>query len=626
MGRGQWVLLGAGLAFLTWLTWAEVVKYFFPSEDALGFIPFWKLDRFSDLANVLFREAGQDKFQGVIASFRPLTCLTFSLDYALYGLNPVGYHITDLLLHGLSALVLFVLVLNLPNADRKVACFGACLFLVHPLHIETVPVSIRRSEILLGLFTGLALIYFLRYLRERRTASGDRFFLSLGASLLFAGLAFCSKETAVTLPALIFLFAFFFAGNGNRGFVARLWDSLVRMFPYVFVGILFFALRWKIIGGLGGYSAGSELLLFNRLVLSAAIVVYSSIRLLIPFLPLTPSPIEYVTMYPVFFACGFVVLMALIVFLGIKRRIPIRQAFPRPATNWVDGNVGVYVAMLLCILALLSPYALLGNVSPWYAYVPVMFVSILCAMGLRDALRYLGEKPWRQHGYHLDVCCVSILCLAVIAYVSLLTAFSPLFTRSYRDWETASQIGKEALEKTEALIANSPSGSRFYLLNYPIILANHIFDWNHVRSLAILYDYTVEGYFRLKYPEKAFQFIGLSFTSLADLPDRLDVRTVFDEFPVIRVRVFNGGILTLPRFHVDVRSRERATGQWFDAEVEKENTSIPRVFMPFTEIRVEMKPAGLEAENIYFLLYEGTSISLYDPVDHRWEKESVSET
>ena len=84
----------------------------------------------------------EDRYPG-----RPLREVSYLLDYALFELNPSGYHIQQNLMHALNAYLFFVLVLNL-GSSRLVAWFASLLFLSHPINVEVVANISHRKDCL----------------------------------------------------------------------------------------------------------------------------------------------------------------------------------------------------------------------------------------------------------------------------------------------------------------------------------------------------------------------------------------------------------------------------------------------------------------------------------------------
>lgn len=86
--------------------------------------------------------------------YRPVTHLVFGLDHALYGLNPVGYHRTDLVLSALTAILLAAVARRLfGRGALAVAAIAAALFVLHPVQLEILAAPARRADTLALLFT-----------------------------------------------------------------------------------------------------------------------------------------------------------------------------------------------------------------------------------------------------------------------------------------------------------------------------------------------------------------------------------------------------------------------------------------------------------------------------------------
>src|SRR5205085_8107275 len=97
--------------------------------------------------------------------YAPLTRTSFLIDAQLYGLNPVGYHFTNLLLHLANVLLLFELLRSLTGAVWRCALAAAC-FAIHPLHVESVVWVTERKDVLSTLFGLLALLAYVQYARR----------------------------------------------------------------------------------------------------------------------------------------------------------------------------------------------------------------------------------------------------------------------------------------------------------------------------------------------------------------------------------------------------------------------------------------------------------------------------
>jgi protein O-mannosyl-transferase len=132
------------------------------------------------------------------SQYFPLVYTTFRLEYALWGLNPAGYHWVNIILHAANALLVWrlLLALRVPGA-----WLAAALFALHPVHVESVAWITERKNVLMGLFFLLSLLAWVRFV-ERETKGVGKYYV---LALLFYTLALFSKTTACTLPAALLL-------------------------------------------------------------------------------------------------------------------------------------------------------------------------------------------------------------------------------------------------------------------------------------------------------------------------------------------------------------------------------------------------------------------------------------
>jgi len=134
----------------------------------------------------------------VLYNWHPLTMITHMLDCQMYGLQAGGHHLTSVLLHTASAMLLFLLLRNLTGALWRSA-FVAAVFAIHPLRVESVAWVAERKDVLSGLFFMLTLWSYERY--ASRPFSLGRY---LSVVFLFA-LGLLSKPMVVTLPFVLLL-------------------------------------------------------------------------------------------------------------------------------------------------------------------------------------------------------------------------------------------------------------------------------------------------------------------------------------------------------------------------------------------------------------------------------------
>src|SRR5438105_8847143 len=157
------------------------------------------------------------------SQYFPLVYTTFRIERALWGLNPAGYHVVNVLLHVANALLVWRLLarLRVPGA-----WLAGAMFALHPVQVEAVAWITERKNVLMGFFFLLTLLTWVEFLVQ---PTRRRWRLYLLALVLYA-LALLSKTTACTLPAALLLFLWFHQRAINK-------ERLVEIVPFVVLGI-----------------------------------------------------------------------------------------------------------------------------------------------------------------------------------------------------------------------------------------------------------------------------------------------------------------------------------------------------------------------------------------------------
>jgi tetratricopeptide (TPR) repeat protein len=133
----------------------------------------------------------------VSANWHPLTMLAHMVDCRLYGLWPGGHHLTNVLLHSICAVLVFVALVEMTGARWR-SGFVAAIFAIHPLRAESVAWVSELKDVLSGVFFMLTLWAYARYVRQR---SAGRY----AAVMLWYVMALLSKPMVVTLPFVLLL-------------------------------------------------------------------------------------------------------------------------------------------------------------------------------------------------------------------------------------------------------------------------------------------------------------------------------------------------------------------------------------------------------------------------------------
>ena len=187
--------------------------------------------------------------------YHPLTMVSLMADFQIYGLHGGGFHLTNLLFHTASAILLF-LVLRQMTGATWCSAFVAAVFAIHPLHVESVAWMAERKDVLSGFYFMLTLAAYARYVRQ--PDSKGRYWMVATAFLM----ALLSKPTVVTLPFVLWLLDYW---PLNRfGQPGALWKLIREKIPLLAMSAGSCALTLL--------AAGKEIALHSHISASARVI------------------------------------------------------------------------------------------------------------------------------------------------------------------------------------------------------------------------------------------------------------------------------------------------------------------------------------------------------------------
>jgi tetratricopeptide (TPR) repeat protein len=177
----------------------------------------------------------------------PLTWISLAIDYFFWGLNPLGYHLTNIVLHAINVGVV-VLIANQLYCDRHATINSAepsnhlyplmllvagLLFGLHPLRVESVAWVAERKDVLNGIFSLLSILYYLRYAQIKKSlgsipGGNKEFFISF-AFFVFSVLA---KPVSVVIPMLLVVLDWYPLQRMHKGQIAK---ALFEKIPFLLV-------------------------------------------------------------------------------------------------------------------------------------------------------------------------------------------------------------------------------------------------------------------------------------------------------------------------------------------------------------------------------------------------------
>jgi tetratricopeptide (TPR) repeat protein len=174
-------------------------------------------------------------------NWHPVTWISHMLDCEMFGLNPWGHHLTNVLLHALNAVLVFALLQKLTGAASR-SLFVAMLFAVHPLRVESVAWVAERKDVLSGFFGLLALLAYAGYGQARETRSqapegqerrepifAGGYGLDYGLALFFFAIGLMSKPMLVTWPLVMLLLDYWPLERFRRNSV---WQLVTEKTPF----------------------------------------------------------------------------------------------------------------------------------------------------------------------------------------------------------------------------------------------------------------------------------------------------------------------------------------------------------------------------------------------------------
>ncbi|MCP4345674.1 MAG: tetratricopeptide repeat protein [Desulfobacterales bacterium] len=173
-----------------------------------------------------------------IPQYYPLVHAGFWVEYQLWGLWPMGYHIMNILIHSLAAIMLYQVLKQL---DIPGAWWAAAIFALHPVHVESAAWITERKNVLSGLFYMISALFLVRYfqLGSQNKATGSQWRWYVAGLVLFI-CALLSKTVTCSLPAAIMLVLWWKRGSIH-------WKEMAALVPFFLLGI-----------GLGLYTAWLE--------------------------------------------------------------------------------------------------------------------------------------------------------------------------------------------------------------------------------------------------------------------------------------------------------------------------------------------------------------------------------
>jgi protein O-mannosyl-transferase len=323
-----------------------------------------------------------------MSNWHPLTWLSHMVDVQMFGLDPRGHHLTSVVIHAASVLLLFLLLAWISQTLWQSFAVAA-LFALHPLHVESVVWVAERKDVLSSLFWLLTILFYARFVKKRGNSSYI-------CALLFFMAGLMTKPMLVTLPLVMLLldywplnrFGDMQSGKLNPTFLNRcifLLTLVKEKVPFLLLSLLS-AIVTIYVQHKGGSIVSLDREPVELRIGNALIAYIKYIGLM--FWPhdlavLYPFPSSLPLWQPIGAGCLLVTLSLAVIFL--------RKRFPYLITGWFW-----YLVTLLPVIGLVQ----VGSqaLADRYTYIPLTGLFILCCWLITDLM-----KGWRHRQVMLGV-------------------------------------------------------------------------------------------------------------------------------------------------------------------------------------------------------------------------------
>ena len=389
-------------------------------------------------------------FEFYASNWHPLTWVSHALDYAIWGLNPLGHHLTSIILHAVNTFIVVLLIMSLMETlvgtkgigksvfsdERAVFITGGVaglLFGLHPLHVESVAWIAERKDLLCALFFLLSMTWYVRYRRLEENEGAQRhsrsifferhYLLSLG----FFVLALLSKPMAVTLP-VIFLIVDWNPFERIRSLKTFL-TALLEKVPFLALSLISSILTVLAQRAGGAVTSVEETPILTRVFVAAKSLVAYIWKMIMPLnlIPYYPYPENLSPL-------SFEYLLAVALVVGIS--VICAMIAKKKKQNLLLSVWGYYVISLLPVIGLIQVGG--QSMADRYTYLPSIGPFFL--MGLVAAWGLMKMNSLTQGR-------VIITVMSAVIALFLLTSLSYLTFEQMAIWRNSMDLWNYVIEK-----------------------------------------------------------------------------------------------------------------------------------------------------------------------------------
>lgn len=304
-------------------------------------------------------------------TYRPVVTFSYFADYALWGLRPPGYHLTNILIHTLNVVLVYRMVFHFFH-NHTTAFISCLIFSIHPAITETVNAVSYREDLLSATFLLTAIILFLK---SDRVSSKRYKILWYMLSLLTYFFALLSKEMAITLPLLILACDFILFKDRTLSIYNIVRRLAACYAGYIAMSIFYLFLRFSVFYNPGesvpypGNSISVNLIMMIKVLGYYIKLLFIPVQLNADYVvPLTYSPAEGAFILSI-------VLLAAVIILSVK--------LYRLSRVWIFSILWFFITLL----PVLNIIPINNIMAERYLYIPIIGFTILFGSILTQAGR-----------------------------------------------------------------------------------------------------------------------------------------------------------------------------------------------------------------------------------------------
>jgi tetratricopeptide (TPR) repeat protein len=396
-GRADWLII-SGIVLLTFALYFRVAHFEFINFDDGDYV-----DRNPTVKAGLTWAGVKWAFTtGHAANWHPLTWLSLMLDVQLLGVSAGAIHLVNVVFHAATAALLFVALRRMTCA-RWSAAFAACVFAVHPLHVESVAWIAERKDVLAGFFWVLTTLTYVSYVQS---GSWWRYAVTLG--LLALGLM--CKPMLVTLPLTLILLDIWPLKRVSvlSRDLPAIRQVVIEKIPMLLLAAASAVVTYYVQSR--GHAVVRASVFTPELRISNAVVSYAT------YLRMTSAPYGLGILYPhiatlpghsfppvLLAICGAVLAAITILAVGLFRRAP-----------WILMGWLFYLGTLVPVIGLVQ----VGTqaLADRYMYIPMIGPLIMIAWSARALCTTLARRATGAVVGIAAIVALSIMCWTQIGY------------------------------------------------------------------------------------------------------------------------------------------------------------------------------------------------------------------